>query len=446
MPGEEFKLKFKTEGAEQSAKDADKVSDAQAKIGETVGKTSKQIDETVKSQDKLNASGGDYISLLSQLNPTLGAYADALVKGGAVAADFSSQQINLGDAIDTVSTAMAANAKTLKLLGAASVAGLGFLALAKGISTVIEQAQALQKELDALEGRATTNEEAIIAGQAGVVRASRQRREGAFSASEQASSDQAFGTAVRAGAIPDDLIAAFQENLAALIGKIQPRDIERLTLAGFRSDPSAPENIRGLRATAALGRDSTTELADRERERARQEGSRRARSTLDEIRSADPTLGKANLNKFIDGAGIQFEDKDDRKGFEDLLRRAVKSLDVVKQIEAVRQAGGDVEAAQDLANFDVSRNTLRKGTVRAAVGDASLERATFIGAFGAADSTFKQDAATKLLEAILQLERTVKESAGPGTTINNSRVMFPDVASQRRAISNGQSRARDREL
>lgn len=151
---QDLKLQAKAVGFDQAAKEVDKVSDAQKGLTDKVDASSGAKDAATKATDKLKASESDLTSLLSQINPQLGAFADALFKGGKIAGDLASQQISLGGAMAKATGFIKANAGALKLLAASGAVVIGIMAIVRAIGAVREEAdratEAIKRQQDAL--------------------------------------------------------------------------------------------------------------------------------------------------------------------------------------------------------------------------------------------------------------------------------------------------------
>ncbi len=146
---QDLKLTSKAEGFDETAKKVGQVDDATAKLKGQVGKGGKAATEAAKSQEKLNASESDYVSLLSAISPRLGLFVDSLIKGSKVAGDFASQQIDVGALTGKATEAIKKNASALKLIGAAGAVVLAIYAIVKAIETMRQESEAATKALKA---------------------------------------------------------------------------------------------------------------------------------------------------------------------------------------------------------------------------------------------------------------------------------------------------------
>ena len=141
-PGQqELTTKFKTEGAEQTAKAHDQLAGAQKKVVDGTKEGAGATRDAAGAQDKLNASEGDFIGLLSAVHPALGQFVDAGLKASKVAGDLATKNINLKEVMGKVTAAIKGNAKALALIGAGGAVVLALLAIAKAWSVIKEKAE-----------------------------------------------------------------------------------------------------------------------------------------------------------------------------------------------------------------------------------------------------------------------------------------------------------------
>lgn len=455
MPGEgtqKLTLEVREKGAEQTAKDVGKVGKA---TDDLQAKTKQQATETTKAaaaQQDLNAAETDYITLLTQIDPRLGQMADGMLKGGKIAGDFATAQINLGDAVQTVTGAIAANANTLKLLGAAGGVVVGFTAVYKVINLVREGSKKLREELRELRAEATTEEEQRLAGAGEVTRLARGRRERGFSAAEEVEAQRIYGMGARGGGFDAQQMALFQQNLAALVGLLSGPEIETLTRAGVSIGLEAPAERREREARRALGRPDIQEAAKREEIRVEAARGRVAAEALKELRADDVLEGLANLNKMMEevAGGL------DEEAVRDLAARALRIRDQYNAImEAYKRTGeADIyglpkglEAVPYLGPFG-GGGAQAKGMadfLRA----ARYERAPFLsgwageGAFSSSGGTPAQvQAAGRLIEVLERLADSIDK--GEMNTVNeyhHAKFVGPDAESRQRRTRNGENEA-----
>ncbi len=146
---QDLKLTSKAEGFDETAKKVDQVADSTAKLKGQVDRGGKAATDAAKSQEKLNASESDYVSLLAAVSPRLSLFVDSLLKGSKIAGDFASQQIDVAALTGKATEAIKKNAAALKLIGAAGAVALAIYAIVKAIETMRQEAEAATKAITA---------------------------------------------------------------------------------------------------------------------------------------------------------------------------------------------------------------------------------------------------------------------------------------------------------
>ncbi|HUU46121.1 MAG TPA: hypothetical protein VM118_10355, partial [Acidobacteriota bacterium] len=157
MPGErhqDLTSTVKVVGAGQAAEDLAKVAGAQETVAKETATTGQAAAAASDAQKKLSASESDVIGVLTRINPMLGGMADALLKGGKIAGDLASTNINLTEVFGSLTAAVKANAAALKLIGASGAVLLGIYAIVHAFGSMREEAEratkAIQDQIDAL--------------------------------------------------------------------------------------------------------------------------------------------------------------------------------------------------------------------------------------------------------------------------------------------------------
>ena len=254
-------------------------------------------------------------------------------------------------------------------------------------------------------------------------------------------------------------VELLKHNVAALAGVLSGKEIEQLTLSGFRAKMEAPREYREREARWAMGREETGELAERERERLRAERARKTAKAKEELLSTDPLEGQANLQKLLDevAGGL------DKEAVSDLTKKALELREEYEKALAEFERTGNA-----MALFNIPGAILRtKGEDLATLLEvARAQRApissTMYGwnmpgfgtAFEQAGGTFQEsEAAKQLIQKFDDLARRLEENTAAmenkeGTTVNHlqfSRNTYPDAGAQRKNIVNGENRRDQRE-
>lgn len=403
---QDLRLRASLEGGKETAKGLQEIDRAQEGLTGKVDDSTKRIEDATEAQQKLNAAESDYISILSRIDPQFAGFVDSLLKGSKVAGDFASAQFTLGDATATVTAAIAAQAGTLKLLGAVGIAAAGIGVLAKSIQQVRGESQKLREEIESLRGEQTSAEQALIGLSERVVSAARRRPEGGLSAEQQAAASEAIRVA-RDKDITGD-IELLTRNLAALAGLLSGREIEALTRAGIEIPIDLPADVRRRAAERHLRDPATAERQRREEERVEAARARDRERAAREL--LNPERGSANIDRLLDriAPGI------DRGEVLGLIREFIKLRSEDFQV------GGGLLSPHLQRTGELSVQELL---------NLARERR---GGFFAGGGTPRE------IEAAADLIR----ETGIGTTVinnhfQNSRLQFPDRGSQQRAITNG---------
>ena len=147
-------VEAQAKGFDKTAAEVSKVAEAEERLeGQTTG-AAKATDAASEAAQKLNASESDYVEILRQVNPALGNLADSLLKGGRVAGDLASQNINLAGAFGKATEAIKNNAGALKLIGAGGAVVLGIYAITQAVKAMREEheraTEAIKRHREAL--------------------------------------------------------------------------------------------------------------------------------------------------------------------------------------------------------------------------------------------------------------------------------------------------------
>lgn len=299
MVDQDLKLKTTVEGADKAAADLKKIDKAQDKISGTTKQAAGPVADLADQQAKLNAAEGDYISVLSQVNPQLGLVADQLLKFAKITNTAGAAQLSLKEITAKATTVLKANAAALKLVAAGGVAALAIWGIVKAYQSLKLEAELATKAL-AAEADATAKSREEHDKATAAIRAEADQRERlgklTIAESEQIQAEAArlsrrFGVdqpraaqfmARFAGAgVPQetlDLLTIAQQRLGgADLAKITPE-------AGMR-----PRDIR-LRAETAAQQEFVREAAAAQ-ERTANEQARRRRQEL----QAQITVGRGTL-------------------------------------------------------------------------------------------------------------------------------------------------------
>lgn len=400
------------EGGQQTAQGLDQIDKAQEKVTDGTKAAEKPTEALADAQDKAAASAEEYTSLLSQMHPALGGMADMMVKGSKIIGDFAAQEINVTEITKKATTAFNENAKTIGLLGGAAVAAAGFVALAKAMAYVREESVKLQARLDELEGRTTTAQQEVIAGEQRVIEAARARREGPPGAEEAAGMRQMYREFRRADRIPPELLGELETNIATLYGVATREMIEALTLGGRELvDPQLAADARGRRAMRAV--EAAEEPAARVREEYRARRQREREQAQEELLDPDITRGRAHITGEMERMGLE--------GDQELIQK------VVRRVMEWRRTHGE-----RFRGYSLERQV-----------QESLERESgFLEMLGTIFAGPSQEQAYAAAGAE-QFLRGMDARRGPRTVNNttniNPRFTYPDANTRRRETRNGQT-------
>ena len=189
---QELKLKATVDGAKEAARDIGEVGKATEQVGKDSEKAKGPVGEQTEEQKRLNAAGSDYIGILAQIHPSLGAFAGAMLNAVKVSGDLANKQIDLKEMLNAATAAAKGNANALKLIGAGGAVVAGIMAIMHALAMMREEAdrvkasiRAMRDELNALEGKK-------IEVQADLERRSAARAEGPYDAVESAKALQAY--------------------------------------------------------------------------------------------------------------------------------------------------------------------------------------------------------------------------------------------------------------
>jgi len=396
-------------GVEQAKADVEKLAAAEVAARE----------RAEAAQGKLTASTEAYTSLLSRVHPSLGAFADALVKGSQIAGDLATKEIHLGEITEKVTEIFEKNSKAIGLLGSAGVAAIGFTALAKSIAWVCEESKKLEERLDALEERKTGEQRDVMAGEQRIIDQARGRREGAAGAEEAAGMREMYQQFRRADRIPPELLAELEKNIALLYGQATKEMIEAITLGGGEGiDAGMSGETRGRRAGPLAERVADEAARSREEYRARQAHAREA--ALREGRDPDITAGRAHYDDMVKDQ-TQLADPE-------LVKQIVDRV-----LEKRRTPGTTFGRA--------SGDRFSGWSIENQVETALSEHMGFFGSMWEAaapgvENALARQEATRTLQ---QLDRQPPVVINNTIHMQNSRNTYPDAKAQRRATKNGEN-------
>lgn len=189
---QELKLKATVDGAKEAARDISKVGKATEQVGKQADGAKQPVKEQAEAQKEVNAAGSDYIGILSQIHPSLGAFAGAMLNAVKVSGDLANKQIDLKGMLDAATAAAKNNAGALKLIGAGGAVVAAIMAIMHALALMRAEAdrvkasiRAMVDELNALEGKK-------IEVQADLERRSAARPEGPYGVVESAKALQAY--------------------------------------------------------------------------------------------------------------------------------------------------------------------------------------------------------------------------------------------------------------
>jgi hypothetical protein len=149
VPEQDLTTKFKSEGAEKVVADLGRVDKGQEAVQETTKAGTKATEQATEQQVQLNAAEGDYVQLLTQISPTMGRAADALLKFAKIAGEGDRASRSLTQGLAKMEAAAQANKGLIKLVGAASAAGLAIWALVAAYKKLTEERERANKALEA---------------------------------------------------------------------------------------------------------------------------------------------------------------------------------------------------------------------------------------------------------------------------------------------------------
>jgi hypothetical protein len=411
MAEQELRQRVVQEGAEDVASKLDDVATAQERAAGKVDELGAASDDAAQKQQKLNTSTEDLTSLLSRIDPRLGALADTLFKSSKIVGDLASQQINLGKATEVATNFLKSNAGALKLLAAGGAAALGIYAIARAFQTMREEAEKATKKIE--DQVAALNElknqereqrdtiEAIADGR---------KRLGVITA-EQAAKAQEDAEAIRRE-LPQIEEGTVNQVVGLTAGLGLGR--EQLTQAAVAQQIGALEltpEMSGDQMVRAIER-ATQRSGDRIAaviERERQEGNDLIREALAEIQSAGGS--SEAIERFIDTLPSE-------------LTAGVNKEDLAKTISENLSVG-----ASDVALGDIPRllsNTIVDLLSGQGGEQAGLEaRASGLRREGVSAATPELVRMADIIARRIEKAAERMERAPRNVTVNNPRVVVP---------------------
>jgi len=425
VPGErhqDLTSTVKVVGAGQAAEELAKVAGAQETVAKETATTGQAAAAASDAQKKLSASESDVIGVLTRINPMLGGMADALLKGGKIAGDLASTNINLTEVFGSLTAAVKANAAALKLIGASGAVLLGIYAIVHAFGSMREEAEratkAIQDQIDALnelrkaeQTRAQTLEDIADT-----------RREGGYATAEEAKA--AAQRAGRVGERSPHLDEQAILRAVALAGAQRDTgDLEKIAWLiqtdRVKLEPGMGADSRERRIESALNRHG--EVIEKSIQR---EAEQRKEIKTEARREAVATEGSTlNLEKVVRDAMGPAATEENTKAMMELVRQFPNMAALEEGLQGRTRALWDVFRGRSEMVPAGEQGRAVPGTV--VVSDLQVAELT------------------KVLKALEQRQR---EERGGTTIINHnqhSRNTYPDARARQRATRNGQRLVRD---
>jgi hypothetical protein len=215
MSDQKFTTEVEVKGAEKGAKDLEGVAKAEAKLEQQTEQVAVGADQAAESTRKMATSQSDLVTLLTQVNPRLGQFADGMLKASKLAGDLATRQISLTNLWEKGSRAVKLHAKSLMLVGAGSAALAGVVAIAKAVALMREEWEKATKAVRDYARASSAAETARAARKAELEKGAAGRGEGPPSAAE-------------ATQLSDRLEALMK----ALAGVVDPESAKKAVLLG----------------------------------------------------------------------------------------------------------------------------------------------------------------------------------------------------------------------
>ncbi|MGB2985134.1 MAG: hypothetical protein WBE26_04570 [Phycisphaerae bacterium] len=436
MADQKLTSEVEIKGAEKGAQQLKGVADAQKGVTGQVEEAAKGADKATEAQQKLSASESDFIGVLSRINPMLGGLVDSLFKSSKIAGDLASANINLTNVFGKLSGAVKVNAATLKLIGAGGAVALAIWAITRAVKAMREEFEratsAIKAQVDALtELRGQQREQQQV-----LENLADQRGEGGYGTPDEArAAAQRVQQVGQHAPYLDE--PAIMQAVAMASAERSTADLERIALAissgRLELEPGAPPVAR---------------------ERAIERALNRYAEVLDKTVSRE----QAQRRELYGEAADQMQRQ--AGGSLDALIKVVEQATRGEGFDSMRLAQGlqvlaDARALSETSRFKGKVGTGLPWTIT--MGDVVARAAKDAGvALEGGGLSEKEFATVEGLERLIRsqaetaekLERAAELQAAHPPVTNNyhnqfSRNTYPDAASQRRNIRNGETRARE---
>ncbi len=424
----DVKLNASVEGADKSAEDIKKISDAQRGIGDAAQESAqKTTDASTASQDaagstqELRLEQDALKSVLSSIHPALGGMADGLINMIKLTGQLGEQNVNLGGILKGVRKGIKGNSAAFKTLLAGGAVVGGIIAIAKAwelVKASIEEATKattnFQATQDELADRRRSTEEKLAESLSLSGKSTPENLERAVKLAEQArrsgfgeSGISAAGIIAPAGGSLEDT-----KGLAAAIerGLVDPNDPNALEV--FKNVASTDEGLSSINEQANFRKQTASHEALRKRALQQVESFGVVSSTVGPSSQIQDIGPQGDILKYLkEVEGLTGEDAQDRIKF-------------MQQTKANREA----EAGGDASPFSFAR------TATDPLQSGDLMKRIFGGSMDQAEGS---------------LDRLSKESPGSGQplniTINNS---YPNqrVYKNRSGLRGGRPATAERDL
>lgn len=396
-----------------------------------------EVDRLSTGQERLVAAEGDFISLLQQVNPQLGLFADVGLKVVKVLDQVGSGQISVTDAVSAASKAFKDNLGLLKTFAAGGAVVAGIAAIASAFRQVKAEADAATKAINENAEAATKAAREARARETEIGRISAQGREGPLTPEEVRTLGGRVATARER--FPGLEEGALNEAAARLGTQASVDDLIDAALLGRQGRIQFPAEESRERAFERFGRvrGRFGEFLEGERQIGSTEG----------LRSRQASEARRQIN--VQGGN--------REALTALLEQLPGTLlegqdiDVIAQI--VQALGGISEGDKTKQQF---RGFGRPFTgapldTNAAFRDVQITRELVdregidLSGSGSPEETVRvAEIAARLIRR--QLEREAESGSPANVTVNvnnqNSRNVVPGRRSED-AVRNGESRIRD---
>lgn len=138
---QDLKLRVGVEGAQQSAKELQGVSDAQKTIGNSAS-------DAAAKQEKFTASNEDFAAVLNKIAPGLGEWFTTVTRGTKVISDLAGRNISLIDTFKSLAGSITKNAGALQLMLAGGAVAAGIYAVVSALQAQREEHERVTKAIN----------------------------------------------------------------------------------------------------------------------------------------------------------------------------------------------------------------------------------------------------------------------------------------------------------